>query len=448
MSMMRPQLSALVQSLRHLVPGASVSYVIRAPEELDLELPRRRRRQVGHGQLIEDHLARFWFRLGDQAAVLTLVRRQAAFTAAERDMLEICAGIIATMALGMDRLGMRTPTRLAARYAFEHLLIESLLRRGLRDPEAWAPPMLFGLLQELSLERYEGEPCRSGFVLAPNARRYLDEKRSRSPYRYQAFPEPQPLGVSFFEQPLSYRFVNGRDAFYLVDANADVHGVLRSQRPGKFSPSDRARHAHLAPLLRSEQEGVWVSFVGANENVDVVLPTGGHLRWNRLRWRLLDPAHLRDPLRSAGFDARLIDTLCGALYRISDSRVGALVLIPDDPRNRPPVAGSIDDSDLGAALLATFRRRHVRTLENADALIGMLTSDGLTTLSRSGRILDAGEIVDLSAGLAEVPEARRPGGGRTAAGRIASMYGLAIKVSQDGPITVFRDGAEIITLPR
>lgn len=448
MAMKRPQLSALVQSLRHLVPGASVSYVVRAPEDLDIDLPRRRGRRPAHGQMIEERMARYWFRVADEAAILTVVRRQAPFTQAEHDLLGSCAEIIANMAIGMDRLGLRAPTRLAARYAFEHLLIESVLRRGLRDPEAVAPAMIFGLLQELSLERYEGEPSRSGVVFAPDARAWLAEKRSRSPYRFQAFPEPQPLSVAFFEQPLSYRFVNGRDAFYLVDGQGDVHGVLRSQRPGKFSPSDRARHAHLVPLLRSDQEGGWVSFVSANENVDVVLPSGVHLRWNRLRWRFLDPAHLRGPLQEAGLEPRLVDTLLGALYRISDSRVGALLLVPEDPRNRPPVAGSIDDSDLGAALLATFRRRHVRTLENADGLIGMLTSDGLTTLSRSGRILDAGEIVDLSAGAIRVPETRLPGGGRTAAGRIASLYGLAIKVSQDGPITVFRDGDEYITLPR
>jgi hypothetical protein len=398
--------------------------------------------------MIEERIARYWFRIGPDAAILTIVRRKAPFTDAERELLGGCADIIANIAVGMDRLGLRAPTRLAARYAFEHLLIESLLRHGLQDPEAVAPAMVFGLLQELSLERYEGEPSRSGFLFAPDAKAWLDEKRSRSPYRFHAFPKPQPLGVSFFEQPLSYRFVNGRDAFYLVDGGAHVHGVLRSQRPGKFSPSDRARHAHVAPLLRSDQEGVWISFVSDHENVDVVLPDGVHLRWNRLRWRFLDPVHLRGPMAEAGLDPRLVDTLMGAVYRISDSHVGALLLVPDDPRRRPPVAGSIDDSELGAALLATFRRRLVRTLENADALIGTLTSDGLTTLSRSGRILDAGEIVDLSAGGDHIPEARLPGGGRTAAGRIASLYGLAIKVSQDGPVTVFRGGEEYITLPR
>jgi hypothetical protein len=443
-----PQLSALVQSVRHLVPGASVSYVLRKPAELAAEIPGARRRVRPHGVQVEDQVARFWFPAGKRVAIVSAVRRAPGFTPAERDLLETCGHTVAGMILGMDRMGMRTPTRLAARYAFEHLVVESTLRRGLTDPEAWAPAMVFGLLQELALEHYEGEPRRSGVVFAPDARRYLEETRSRSPYGFEPFAEPQPLSVSFYEQPLSYRYVNGRDAFYLVDGEGNVHGVLRSRRPGKFSLSERARHAHLGPLLRTEQAAVWASFVGPNEDVNVVLPAGEHLRWNRLRWRFLDPAHLRVPLSDLGLETRLIDSLTGALYRISDSRVGALILIPEDPRNRPPVAGSIDDSALGAALLATFRRRHIRTLENSDALVGTLTSDGLTTLSRSGRILDAGEIVDLSAGAAAIRESRVPGGGRTAAGRIASGYGLAIKVSQDGPITVFRDGEELITLPR
>lgn len=76
----------------------------------------------------------------------------------------------------------------------------------------------------------------------------------------------------------------------------------------------------------------------------------------------------------------------------------------------------------------------LQDLVDSNLAIGLLSSDGLTTISRNGEILGCGEIISISGdgGLA--------GGGRTQAALRASKYGLAIKVSEDGPISFYRRG--------
>jgi hypothetical protein len=66
----------------------------------------------------------------------------------------------------------------------------------------------------------------------------------------------------------------------------------------------------------------------------------------------------------------------------------------------------------------------------------------MTTISKAGKVLSSGEIIDISLAAKNKPA----GGGRTHAAVAASFYGLAIKVSEDGPISVFRNGTQIIKL--
>jgi hypothetical protein len=57
-------------------------------------------------------------------------------------------------------------------------------------------------------------------------------------------------------------------------------------------------------------------------------------------------------------------------------------------------------------------------------------------MDHRGRILTAGAIIEVQAGSA--------GGGRTAAAKRLSGFGLGVKISADGPITAFKDGDVIL----
>ncbi len=68
--------------------------------------------------------------------------------------------------------------------------------------------------------------------------------------------------------------------------------------------------------------------------------------------------------------------------------------------------------------------------------------DGAILLDKNFNILSFGEMINNSIPTPEVAEA----GSRTLAAAKASVFGLSIKVSEDGDISIFEDGSPIIKL--
>ncbi len=66
--------------------------------------------------------------------------------------------------------------------------------------------------------------------------------------------------------------------------------------------------------------------------------------------------------------------------------------------------------------------------------------DGALLLRGDGSVIDAGLILNLP------PDASPEEGARTAAAKAASKYGLAVKVSADGPVTVYKEGQKLAFL--
>ena len=84
----------------------------------------------------------------------------------------------------------------------------------------------------------------------------------------------------------------------------------------------------------------------------------------------------------------------------------------------------------------------IENLISTGALIGVLTSDGLTSIAKDGRVLQCGEIV----GIPAKETTTITGGGRTQAATYASRFGLVIKISEDGPISLYECGKELMTI--
>jgi DNA integrity scanning protein DisA with diadenylate cyclase activity len=68
----------------------------------------------------------------------------------------------------------------------------------------------------------------------------------------------------------------------------------------------------------------------------------------------------------------------------------------------------------------------------------LLSMDGATILRHTGEVVTAGAIVRVPGGSS--------GGGRRAAAMQLSKLGLAIKISEDGPISGFRNRDTIFSL--
>jgi hypothetical protein len=62
----------------------------------------------------------------------------------------------------------------------------------------------------------------------------------------------------------------------------------------------------------------------------------------------------------------------------------------------------------------------------------------MTVINRKGELLDTGVIIDTSRVSDLVT-----GGGRTTAATAASHFGPVVKVSEDGPVELYRDGRSV-----
>jgi len=133
-------------------------------------------------------------------------------------------------------------------------------------------------------------------------------------------------------------------------------------------------------------------------------------------------------------------------FTISAQPHGAILAIVDEPATIDALVSAKDRYDLRndidpAALRPETRLHHLIDAEDLDddTLARLAALDGATILDREGRLLAYGAIVTTADSEHE--------GARTAAARTLSEAAtVVLKVSVDGDITVFRQGAPVTTL--
>jgi hypothetical protein len=441
--MIDQQLTGVLESLKALIPSVTIQMQYMSEHAFSRHfLSHDKHTDDRAGQSHTNEEASLWFQLADKTfIILKLSRPHFPLTKAELKFLGFFSHAIRPLLVSEDRHKLKVSSRIVSRYSFEHLLVTQYLRRWHSANTFWTPALILSELQQLSSERYEGNPATSGFLFSTQIEVLL-KKIDRSRFRIDEFPQKVELTERFFGKPASYRYVNGRNAFYLVDNHRMISGVVRCIAPQSFSRLDRAVHNHLEPLIGLGVSRCWVGYVGDNADVNLVLPGGRHLRWQKLHWHFVDHGLLADVLGPYCSDKQAVDSLVKSLFTLSELRVGTVILLPSSDGDLPAIAGRIDDSALGAALASTFIGKPVTQLAGDGSILGLLSSDGLTTISSSGKVLGAGQIIDLSAsGIKSIS-----GGGRTQAALAASSKGLVLKVSEDGPISIFRNSSEILRL--
>lgn len=96
-----------------------------------------------------------------------------------------------------------------------------------------------------------------------------------------------------------------------------------------------------------------------------------------------------------------------------------------------------DDRDFDGVI----ERHKMQSLPRAVA-VEIASLDGAVVLANSGRILAYGAVLQPR----KAGKIRGSEGSRTKAAIGASMYGLAVKISSDGDITVYYDGSEFFRI--
>jgi hypothetical protein len=310
-------------------------------------------------------------------------------------------------------------------------------------------------LRTAALSTYENHRVSTGALLVGPAD---DPDHPLGP----SSPDALAYGVELTALKSLHRLCDGRRTLFLVDRQgrlADIIDVERwagSQAEGPSSvPCARAYAAHA----RATRAGGHVCLV-LSPNQEIKIFAGGleAFTFAHGRWRILDPTTKFAVWESATGHPTLARVLFQAALDLAERRQGGLFVVAADPRaaegrliaphdlvaaervGQPPTEFAPGDPLAKRALHYLARGRDVTTMAPSvlEALAGL---DGALVTDRLGNLVAFGAILRHDAGSLPAPITAE--GARTTAALVASRFGPVLKISEDGVISCFLNGARV-----
>jgi len=363
-------------------------------------------------------------------------RKALSFTATEKSFIQELLIAFEGLFSGFSAKGYAGHFRTALLTSLMDIAVARFIR-GDRQGVFWRTQSLIQLLKSLSYQRYEGAPATTGFLVY---RSQLDDfLAALKKTRYEWFDlgeERQRISGDFFRNPLSYRFVDGVRSLFLCDISMNVKGTISTSAPGPRDTIEQLSNREIVSFLGRAGEGAFAIYVNKVSEVEIVLDSDKLLLWRTGNWGVFDPDIFHEFL-AGHLEKRSIEHLVWSVYALSKARHGTVVLVAENETDLDALRkGSVGGRDsLSRALVRHVRGSKIGALKRSGDLSRILSSDGLTVINRKGELLDTGVIIDTSRAVDLVT-----GGGRTTAATAASHCGPVIKVSEDGPVELYRNG--------
>lgn len=381
---------------------------------------------------LDDRIDRLAGAKGERAALAELV-----------DVLP-AAGVAAAVPFRHDDPAGRERPSPALRRALRDTLAAEVLARYLasrlgRPPRADLVAETIEYLIELSGTRVESHDLTHGVLVAD-----VTPDTPRLSFRYPADVRAAKRAPLLFD---------GQRSLLVVDPEGRARTELQRHRFRRLAPG-----AGPAPVADADslQSGALVA-----EATACLGGLGFFVRADRSIWTFVDgrpllvrrgehwtafPLELSARIETIIGGGQVAGLVAGAAFRIAAQPRGAILAVVDGPDRLEGVVSAKDRYDLRndidpAAMRTETRLHHLIDAEDLDerTLVRLAALDGATVLDRTGRLLAYGAIV--TSGDSEHE------GARTAAARtLSETADVVLKVSVDGDITVFRDGAAVTTL--
>jgi hypothetical protein len=373
-----------------------------------------------------------------QGYLFSAYRDYLPFTSAERAFCQELLTSFAALYSGFrqQEQGYAAHFRTALLASIMDITVARLLRVD-QNKGFWPIQQLIQLLKNLSYQRYEGAPATTGFIVyrttAPKFSRLMQQ-------RQHAFYSVKPalkISASFFDNPLTYRYVDATNLFFVANIQMQVTGVVKFGNYAVQSNVERLTHRELFSIVNGSAEGAFAVTVNEASEIEVLTSPDKLLVRRKGRWAIFDPDVFRSFLADS-MDPTAVDDLLWTSYALSKSRHGTVVLIYNkEACNLASLKkGSVGGDDpIGRLLVEGVKGYSITDLKRDGTILRILSSDGLTVFDRQGKLVDTGIIIDTSHARDVVT-----GGGRTTAASAASFFGKVIKVSQDGPIELYQEG--------
>ncbi len=372
----------------------------------------------------------------DKSYAFTAVREGLPFTKTETLFCTELIMAFSVLYSGFKLEGYAAHFRTAMLASIMDISVARFLR-GDRNKGFWPIQQLIQLLKNLSYQRYEGKPATTGFIVHRTTEPAL--KKTIKDRQHTLIPLQPHQGISptFLDNPLTYRFIDGNNLFFISTIQMQVVGLLRTSANSSQTDIERLTQREIFSLVRRSGTGAFAITVNDASEIEVLISPAKLFVRRKGVWAIFDPDIFRSFL-SGSIDIVTIDDLLWTVYAVSKLRHGTVILIHEGtPRHLSTLKkGSVGGDDpVGRLITGRVKGQTIAELKASDTLLRILSSDGMTVLDKAGKLLDTGFIIDTSHAREMVT-----GGGRTTAAIAASFFGKVIKVSQDGPIELYQDG--------
>jgi len=300
---------------------------------------------------------------------------------------------------------------------------------------------LFSALRNLAEQSYENKALTFGCL--------IDCRDKSKAQRDAAFPH------DFLKLKKFRLFSDGYRTAYKLSANGCVKGFCALTEPRKKPPGS----SYFPEWSRDLATHCVASAIGISltRQGDILIIESGTLRFTyRLgKWQYWNHTHLVDLLQNAARAQRVppskIPKVARTMYRsaldVSFRRSGGLFVLLRNNKNLRQLVHpgdairDIQRRDIETYFDNALPSKNIQTLSRS--IITELTSvDGAIVLNNKGEILAYGAVLEPK----KKGRISREEGSRTKAAIGASNYGLAIKISSDGDITVYAKGKKLMKI--
>lgn len=312
--------------------------------------------------------------------------------------------------------------------------------RGDHRKGFWAIQQLIQLLKSLSYQKYEGKPATTGVIIHRTTPAELRSVMKQRQHTLVPLKSVQSISPGFFDNPLTYRFIDGTNLFFLAGIQMQVNGIIGLSGTALLNEVERLTQRELFSIIRRCGAGAFAVTVNEVSDIEVLTSPARIMVRRKGMWSIFDPDIFRAFLADC-MDTESAEDLIWTLYALSKMRYGTVVMVYGGSARKLAELkkGAVGGSDpIGRLLIERVKKRSVAELKQSGTLLRILSSDGLTVFNSKGKLVDTGFIIDTSHARVMVA-----GGGRTTAACAASHFGKVIKVSQDGPIELYENGTQI-----
>ena len=294
--------------------------------------------------------------------------------------------------------------------------------------------------------RYEGNPMQHAVLFFRNpVPIMLKYRKSLVRFRGKISLQQALLGEKWIRS-----VVDGKRVA-LVGSKSDGGGII-----GLLSVSAIPDAPKVGTIVPHEPLRILQSALGSADLALVASPSGdlyvllgsGELfQKSQGRWRYINYANLHAQLEKV-VNREIALAALQAAIDISFDGKGALLCLLDKQSEIPAlVSDHYKNGRANSILRACLAGLRLTDTQQSALIKAAAATDGATVLTKGGRVLDVACMVQTPA--AEVLKrngfdaAKTFPGARSTAAWNASMYGTVIKVSSDGPISIWQYGKEI-----